>query len=368
MRKHSPKAMDIHQWRMLNIFFGGNMKSYCLFEGRIIRSALVLALVVFAVALTPGVTSCSRSNTESGGNTSAVAPAAAPAQSQDAYTPLVFTNYGRTVNVNALPKKVLTLGPNCTETFVALGLADYIVGNSLKNHSRGPLPEYAEVYKKIPELNYGGATREAVISSGADFIYGLDWEFGGDGLDIAELQNYGFTVYMNSATTLDQTYQEISDIGKIFHIEDRASAFIADQKARIKAAEDKLQGRQKVNVLVYDSGNDGVFTCSGVNFETLLIGYAGGKNIFDDITEKSWITVSYEEVLARNPEVIIIHDYDSPSVEEKLLEIRGNSTLAQLDAVKNNRFVTIELESVLPGDRLAYTVEKLAKGLHPAVF
>jgi iron complex transport system substrate-binding protein len=344
------------------------MKHYFLFGGRIIRSSLGLALAVFVVALTLGIASCSRSKTEIQGNTSAVAPAAAPAQSSSAYTPLTFDNYGRTVSVKALPQKVLTLGPNCTETFVALGLVDYIVGNSLKNHSRGPLPEYAEVYKKIPELNYSAATREAVISSGADFIYGIDWEFGGDGLDIAELEKYGMTVYMDNATTLEQTYQEISDIGKIFRIEDRAAAFIADQKARMKVVEDKLSGEQKVTVLVYDSGNNGVFTCSGVNFETLLIGYAGGKNIFDDITEKSWITVSYEEVLARNPDVIIIHDYDSPSVEEKLLEIRGNSTLAQLDAVKNNRFVTIELESVLPGDRLAYTVEKLAKGLHPSVF
>ena len=37
------------------------------------------------------------------------------------------------------------------------------------------------------------------------------------------------------------------------------------------------------------------------------------------------VTVSYEEVLARNPDVILIHDYDSPSVEEKIAEIKGIS-------------------------------------------
>jgi iron complex transport system substrate-binding protein len=284
------------------------------------------------------------------------------------YTPLTFTNYGRTVTIKALPKRALTLGPNCTETFVALGLADYIAGNSLKNHSRGPLPEYAQAYQKIPELNYGSATREAVISSGADFIYGIDWEFGGNGLDVEELAGYGITVYMNAAQTLEQTYQEIRDIGKIFGIEARAEAYIADQQTRIKAVQDKITGQAPVSVLVYDSGNDGVFTCSGSNFETLLIGQAGGRNIFDHLTEKAWITVSYEEVLARNPQVIIIHDYDSPSVEVKMAEIQGNAMLAQLDAVKNSRFVIIELESVLPGNRLAYTVEKLAKGLYPALF
>jgi iron complex transport system substrate-binding protein len=156
-------------------------------------------------------------------------------------------------------------------------------------------------------------------------------------------------------------------MGKIFGVEDRAESFIADQKARIAAVKQKIAGKPPAKVLVYDSGNDGVFTCSGVNFETLLINESGGKNVFDDLTEKAWITVSYEEVLKRDPDFIIIHDYDSPSVEAKIAEIKSNDTLSQIDAAKNNRFVIIELESVLPGDRLAYTIEKLARGLHPNV-
>jgi iron complex transport system substrate-binding protein len=305
--------------------------------------------------------SCSR---KSGENINA---GAAGAKSSAAFTPLVFDNYGRTVTVTKRPENVLALGPNCAETLVALGLTDRIRGTSLRNHSRGPLPQYEEDFKRIPELNHSSATREAVISSGADFIYGLDWEFGGDGLDTEELASYGITTYIDSAQTLEQAYQEINDIGKIFGVEDRAATFVADQKALIASAQQKLAGRPPVKVLVYDSGNDGVFTCSGVNFETLLINESGGKNVFDDLREKAWITVSYEEVLKRNPDAIIIHDYDSPSVEAKLAEIRANDTLSQLDAVRNNRFVIIELESVLPGDRLAYTVEKLAKGLHPDI-
>jgi len=59
-------------------------------------------------------------------------------------TPLTFDNYGREITLTAKPQKVLTLGPNCTELFVALGLTDYIIGNSLQDHSRGPLPDYAD--------------------------------------------------------------------------------------------------------------------------------------------------------------------------------------------------------------------------------
>jgi iron complex transport system substrate-binding protein len=317
---------------------------------------VILAIVPVFAGL---VFSCARKSEKSGGE--------AEAQAAGAFTPLVFDNYGRTVTVKARPEKVLALGPNCAETMVALGLTDYIAGTSLRNHSRGPLPQYAEDFKRIPELNHSSATREAVISSGADFIYGLDWEFGSEGLDVDELADYGITVYIDSAQTFEQTYQEISDIGKIFGVEDRAANFVADQKKRIASVQEKIGGKAPVKVLVYDSGSDGVFTCSGVNFETLLINEAGGKNVFDDIREKAWVTVSYEEVLKRAPDVIIIHDYDSPSVEAKIAEIKANDTLSQLDAVKNQRFVIIELESVLPGGRLAYTVEKLARGLHPEI-
>ena len=292
---------------------------------------------------------------------------AAESEESDAY-PMTFDNYGREVTVTKKPEKVLTLGPNCTELFAALGLEDYVVGRSLINHSRGPLDEFADAVNAIPELNYGSATREAILTSGADFIYALDWEIGEQGCNIEEVAEYGMTVYVNSATTIEQQYQEILDIGKIFGVEDRAEAYVAEQKARIEAVQEKLEGQDPVKVLVYDSGNDGVFTCSGTNFESLLVEMAGGVNLFSDLDEKQWITVSYEEVLARDPDIILIHDYDSPSVEEKIQEIKTNPTLSQLDCVKNECFATITLESVLAGNRIAYAIESMAADFYPELF
>ena len=278
--------------------------------------------------------------------------------------PIVVENYGRKITISKRPEKVLTLGPNCTELFAALGLEDLVIGRSLVNHSRGPLEEYAQAVESIPQLNYGSATREAILTSGADFIYALDWEISDQGCNLEEAAQYGMTVYVNTAVTLEEQYQEILDMGKIFGVEEKAQEFVEDQKSRIQAVQDSLEGREPVEVLVYDSGKDGVFTCSGSNFESLLIGLAGGHNIFDDLSDQQWVTVSFEEVLARNPDVILIHDYDSPSVEEKIAEIKSNPTLAQLDCVKNERFATITLESVLPGNRMAYAVEQMAEDFY----
>ncbi len=277
-------------------------------------------------------------------------------------------NYGRVVTVEEKPTKVLTLGPNCTELFVALGLEDYVIGRSLVNHSRGPLPEYAESVEAITYINYAEATREAILTSGADFIYAIDWEISEVGCNIEEVQDYGMNVYVNSATTVEELYKEIEDLGKIFDMEDVAKEFVDEQKNRIDTVGEVLVNTTPVNVLVYDSGVDGIFTSSGSNFESRIIELAGGRNIFDDLTEKQWVTVSFEEVLKRDPDVILIHDYDTSTVEEKIKEIKANPVLSELECVKKDRFATIELESVLPGNRVAYAVENLAKNFHQDLF
>lgn len=331
----------------------------------------MLSLLLAAVMTLTMLTACGSKESENEtvqGNENVVTDETGTESEETGAYPMTFDNYGREVTVTKRPEKVLTLGPNCTEVFAALGLEDYVVGRSLINHSRGPLDEYADAVNTIPELNYGSATREAILTSGADFIYALDWEIGEQGCNIEEVAEYGMTVYVNSATTVEQQYQEILDIGKIFGVEDKAEAYVADQKARIEAVQAKIEGQEPVDVLVYDSGNDGVFTCSGTNFESLLVEMAGGKNLFSDLDEKQWITVSYEEVLARDPDIILIHDYDSPSVEEKIQEIKTNPTLSQLDCVKNERFATITLESVLAGNRIAYAIESMAADFYPELF
>ncbi|EOH94352.1 ABC transporter substrate-binding protein [Enterococcus pallens] len=270
-------------------------------------------------------------------------------------------NYDRTIQINKVPESVITMGPNTTELFCQLGLADKVIGNTLNNHSRGPLPEYKEDYEKIPELTHGSATREAVLSSGADFIYGIDWEFGSEGLSLDELSENGMTVYQNSAKTIDEVYQEITDIGTIFQVEEQAESFIQKQKDRLQTVADKSPN-EPVKVLVYDSGDSGIFTASGSNYESRLIEAAGGINLFEDQKEKDWITVSSEEVLERQPEVILVHDYDQPSLDEKIAAIKADPALSQLEAVKKNRIVSMSLENALPGPRLAETVELLAEG------
>lgn len=285
----------------------------------------------------------------------------------DGAFPMTFDNYGRTVTLEKRPERVVTAGPNCTELFIALGLEDYIIGNSCDNHAQAPLAEYKDAYDKIPELTFGYPTIEAVVSAEADFLYAIDWVFEGD-FTVEALEEYGVTVYTNSASGVEESYAEIRDIGKIFGVEDKAEAFISAQQNRVDAVRSAIAGREPLKVFCYDSDTgSGVYTAGGTNIETELIAIAGGENIFKDL-EKAWAGVSFEEIVERNPDVIIIHDYDTPTAEEKIAAIKSDPILSKLDCVKNERFILLPLEAAFPGSRTADCVESIARGLFPDAF
>lgn len=93
---------------------------------------------------------------------------------------------------------------------------------------------------------------------------------------------------------------------------------------------------------------------------TALIEAAGGVNIMDDF-EKSWATVTWEEVVERNPEVIMIVNYGEVTAEQKREFMMSNPAFADLDAVKNDRFVTLEYVEATPGPRNIQAIKTLAK-------
>lgn len=291
------------------------------------------------------------------------------AQNKDSseYSPVIVQNYGRTVTVENMPQKVVTAGPDCTELFVALGLSDKIIGNCCDNHSRGPLPQWKEEYEKIPEITYGSPTLEAVVGSGCDFFFGIDWVFSGD-FTVEALEEYGITVYVCEAQGYDDVWKEIQELGEIFEVQEAAEEFVSSEKDRIEEVEEAVADKERLKVLVYDSDTgNGVYTAGGSNIETLFIRSAGGINIFEDI-DKAWASVSYEKILEAQPDVIIIHDYEEASYEDNIKKLKSDPILSQLDCVKKDRFIKLSLESALPGSRTAYSVEQIAKGLFPDEF
>ena len=93
---------------------------------------------------------------------------------------------------------------------------------------------------------------------------------------------------------------------------------------------------------------------------TALIEAAGGQNIMDDFN-KSWGTVTWEEVVERDPQVVVIINYGNVTAEQKARDfMMSNPAFKNISAVENDRFVTLEYVEATPGPRNIKAVKKLA--------
>jgi iron complex transport system substrate-binding protein len=94
---------------------------------------------------------------------------------------------------------------------------------------------------------------------------------------------------------------------------------------------------------------------------------AGGENLFNDI-DKNWVKVSWEEVVDRKPEVIVIVDYGEVTVQQKIDFLLNKSSLAGVPAIQNQRFVILPLSAAAEGVRAPIALDILARGFYPEKF
>ena len=138
-------------------------------------------------------------------------------------------------------------------------------------------------------------------------------------------------------------------------------------KAQIAAAEEAVSAEEPVKVFVYDMAQEnGAYTC-GNNFTATLIRHAGGENIFSDL-DTTWATVGWEEIVERNPDVIVINDYGSIPLEQKIAELKDNPALSTVSAIQNDRIISVTLCEVFACSMTGDTVEKFARAFHPDCF
>mgnify|MGYP001791020386 FL=1 len=180
------------------------------------------------------------------------------------------------------------------------------------------------------------------------------------GIKVYELTESCIHIGEKAAASMDDMYNDLLNLGAIFEVEDRAAELVEGYKAELEAFTAELAPLDSApRVFVYDSGEDTPFTSGRYAMPNALIEAAGGTNIMNDF-EKSWATVGWEAVVERNPEVIVIVNYGNVTAEEKRAFMMNNPAFADLDAIKNDRFVTLEYVEATPGPRNIEAVKTLA--------
>ncbi|MFF0964927.1 ABC transporter substrate-binding protein [Streptomyces sp. NPDC003703] len=326
---------------------------------------LPAAALCLAAALTATATGC--------GAHVEKAPAAGASASATAVT---LTNCGTPVTYDKVPERVVTNDVGITELMFALGLEDRMAGYAMPD-DKGDLDAvpYKDAYRKVKWLSKDQLTKENVLDARADLVF-AGWNYGfreDGGFTPDSLKKLGIPSYIlteschngRSKTSrgimppLDALYADLTNLGRLFGVEQRAARLIADYRKQIADVRAQApQGAERPKVFLYDSGQDQPFTAGRYAAPEQIITEAGGVNVMHDAAD-SWTTVGWESVVDRDPDVIVICDYGDVSAEQKKKFLLSYAPLRDVSAVKNRRIFVLDYVDLVESPRNPSAVARL---------
>lgn len=313
--------------------------------------------------------------------TGCAGPAAVPADSGrvaeggTAY-PLTIENCGENVIVEKAPQRVVLLESAPVTILDGLGVLDRVVSRA------GAFPDGyydADLVAKIDtidtlsdQIDASGhlmISAEVVLAQEPDLVLGLP-----DGLTRAGLLDGGSNTLIQPVycptnvedTSFDSLYAQIVTYGQIFDRNDEAERLVADLKARVGAVEDVTANAptRTAAVLYPSTGGGPLYAYGRASMSQPQLEAAGFTNVFDDTTERVF-EVSVEELIARDPDVLILlYQGDDATVQDEVANLPGSDALRALanDDVLVQLFNFTEPPSPLSVTGLERIVERFGAG------
>jgi len=274
-------------------------------------------------------------------------------------TPAALTitdQVGRTVTLDSIPQRIISIAPANTEILFALGLGDRIVG--VTDYCNYP----AEAKEKTSIGGFSSPNLEKIISLSPDVVFAAPIH---TKQVIPQLESKGIKVIALTPGTLDEVLNAVTLIGKATGAEKQASDLVNSMTKRIKAVTDKtakLKDAEKPKVL-YLVWHDPLMASGLTTFHDELIKKAGGVNM---VTAEGYPTIGLETVVAGNPDVIIAGVGMGEGADAPLVFAKEEPRLSDVNARINNRIYGINSDvSGRAGPRIVDALEEFARVIHP---
>ena len=273
----------------------------------------------------------------------------------------VTDDLGREVNLPAAATRIVSLAPSNTEILFAVGAGDKVVGvTTYCNY-----PEAATTKETIGGFSPKTISVEKIVALQPDVVFSA----GGLQMPVIEaLEKLNIPVVALDPATIDGIYGDIELVGKITGNEDGAAAVVDDMKTRIAAVTEKVSQVPESDrpTVFWETWDDPLMTAGPTSFIGQMIETAGGVNIFADV-EDQYPTVSAEEVIARNPQVIMGSDSHGDKLTVEAISARPG--WANIAAVQNGRIYLVQGDiASRAGPRVADAIEFMAAALYPDLF
>ena len=266
---------------------------------------------------------------------------------------------GREIALDAPAEKIVVLMPADAEILWALGASDAVVGVGMycaTTEEKAVMPgiENLEVVNSGYVLNV-----EQVLALGPQVV--IMTEMGHDPDQVKALTEGGVQVVVTNAQNLEGVYSDILLIGAVTGKNSEAEELVAGMKAKFAEIADKAGETGKTLYIEESPIYDGTVWAAGTGtYMDDIAALCGLKNIFGDLTGHQG--VSDEQVLARNPDLILTTTSYDPSWMSELpdAEILHRSGWEGITAVQNGDVIYDPTNAVaLPGPRLTDVAEML---------
>ena len=251
---------------------------------------------------------------------------------------------GREITLEEPATRVVALSAADCEVLFAVGAGDTLVG-------RGEYCDYPAEVLNVPSVESGYETNiEQIIELKPQVL--LMSTMAQTEEQVKALEDAGIKVVVSDAQDIEGVYQSITMIGQLMGKSAEAEKVIENMKATFKEVADNpaLSGKSvyfEVSPLEW-----GLWTAGKGTFMNEIAEMMGLKNCFDDVT--GWGEISEEQVLERNPDIIVtisMYYGEGPTPVE---EIASRSGWENVTAVKDNMILNLaNNELSRPAPRLA---------------
>ncbi|NND81908.1 MAG: cobalamin-binding protein [Gammaproteobacteria bacterium] len=265
---------------------------------RLQLAAYIIALILSAAAAHPAAAGLNLQTPAEQSLTEQTEPdlSAAVSDAKTTGRAVSVTDYrGQQIRLSRPATRILALSPHIVENAFSAGAGKYLVG----------VVEYADYPEQAISIERVGSNNllnmERIVSLQPDLI--IAWGSGNKQRSIAQLEQLGFSVYVDEPKTLEDIARSITDIGVLAGTLPHAETAVAAYRQQLIKLGSMPDKEPPISVF-YQVWNEPLQTLNGEHLISQAISLCGGINIFAQEQVIAPV-VSIESVLARDPQVVL---------------------------------------------------------------
>ena len=265
---------------------------------------------------------------------------------------------GNEITLKKQPEKIVSMVPSNTEILFAVGAGQAVVAGS----DFDDYPEEAQGLEKIGGQEFNV---EKIVGLQPDIVFAHESALGVGEEGLQQLRDAGLTVFVvKNAMDFDETYGTIQQIGKLTGYSAEAEDIVSDMQAKVDEIKEKAEAvTDKKKVFVETSPAPDIYTPGSGTFMQQFLDIIHAENVAAD--QEGWVMMDPEEIVNRNPDVIMVMYGDDSSVDA----VYDREGFDAITAIKDKAVVRVD-ENITSrtGPRLADGLEAVAKAVYPEIF